>query len=292
MACLGIPVPDEEVAAVDVSGFLAQVCAEARERVAAASAGAPVEDVHGRALERPFPPSFLAALQGHDVAVIAEVKRSSPSRGRIADIPDAAALARAYAAGGASAISVLTEPRHFSGSIQDLAAVASAVDMPVLRKDFVVDPYQVWEARLAGAAAVLLIVVALEQDELVDLLRVTDEAGLVALLEAHDELEVTRATGAYEAAGITGKPVIGVNARDLTTLEVDPQRFRALRGLIPEGVVAVAESGVRDADDVRRLAAEGADAVLVGESLATAADPAAAVAALVAAGRAARQAAQ
>ena len=289
---MAVPVPDAEVAAADVSGFLAQVCGEARERVAAASASAPPADVRAHALQRPAPPSFLAALQVPDMAVIAEVKRSSPSRGAIADIPDPAALATAYAAGGAAAVSVLTEPRHFSGSIEDLQTVAAAVAVPVLRKDFVVDPYQVWEARLAGAAAVLLIVVALEQDELVALLQTVDEAGLVALLETHDELEVTRAMGAYEAAGITGKPVIGVNARDLTTLEVDPQRFGALRALIPDGVVAVAESGVRDPDDVRRLAAEGADAVLVGESLATAADPAAAVAALVSAGRATREALQ
>ena len=267
-----------------MSGFLAQVCAEARDRVAVTSAEVALADLQRVAAQRPAPPSFLAHLQSDDVAVIAELKRASPSRGPIAAIPDAAALGRAYAAGGAAAVSVLTEPRHFRGALADLEAVAAVVPIPVLRKDFVVDAYQVWEARAAGAAAVLLIVVALEQDDLVDLLRETDAAGLDALLETHDELEVTRATGAYEAAGITGKPIIGVNARDLTTLEVDLARFAAVRKLIPEGVVAVAESGVRDADDVRRLANEGADAVLVGESVATAADPAAAVRALVGAG--------
>ena len=235
---------------------------------------------------RPQPLSLVAALSTADVGVIAEIKRASPSRGPLADIPDAARLAADYLSGGASAISVLTEPAHFSGSLNDLAAVA-AHPVPVLRKDFIVDPYQVWEARAAGAAAVLLIVVALEQDDLVSLLEVADEAGLVALLETHDELEVTRAIGAYEAAGITGRPVIGVNARDLTTLSVDVNRFATIRPSVPEGAIAVAESGVRDADDVRRLAGEGADAVLVGESVATAAEPAKAVRALVEAGLAA-----
>lgn len=273
-----------------LSGFLAQVCAEARDRVAAASADVALADLQQRAAQRPAPPSFLTHLSNDDVAVIAEVKRSSPSRGPMAQIPDAAALAQAYAAGGAAAVSVLTEPRHFSGSLGDLEAVAAAVDVPVLRKDFVVDEYQVWEARAAGAAAVLLIVVALEQDDLVDLIRAAEAAGLDVLLETHDKLEVTRATGAFEAAGAGGTPIIGVNARDLTTLEVDLQRFAAVRKLIPDGVVAVAESGVRDADDVRRLGDEGASAVLVGESVATASDPAAAVGLLVGAGRRERRA--
>lgn len=268
-----------------MSGFLAQVCAEARDRVAADVARESLDDLRARALNAPAPPSFVAALAGEDVAVIAEIKRASPSRGPLADIPDPAALASAYGSGGASAISVLTEPAHFSGSLEDLAAVAGAMSVPVLRKDFIVDEYQVLQARAAGAAAVLLIVVALEQEELVSLLQAADRAGMAALLETHDELEVTRAVGAYEAAGITGRPVIGVNARDLTTLQVDNDRFAALRETVPEGAIAVAESGIRSAEDVARLASAGADAVLVGESVATAADPAAAVAALVGAGR-------
>ena len=268
-----------------MSGFLAQVCAEARDRVAADAARTPLADMRRRADETPAPPSLLSALHGADVSVIAEVKRASPSRGALADIPDPAALASAYAAGGASAVSVLTEPAHFRGTLDDLVGVAGAVGLPVLRKDFIVDDYQVWEARAAGASAVLLIVVALEQDDLVSLLRTVDEAGLSALLETHDELEVTRAVGAYEAAGIVGRPIIGVNARDLTTLKVDPQRFTAVRPLVPDGAVVVAESGIRDAADVQRLAAEGADAVLIGETVATAPDPGTAVAELVAAGR-------
>ena len=268
-----------------MSGFLAKVCAEARDRVAVSAAQRPLAQLRDDA-ERVAPPAPLAAaLLAPGVSVIAEIKRASPSRGDLAPIPDPGALAGAYVAGGAAAVSVLTEPEHFSGSLDDLAAVTSQVAVPVLRKDFVVDSYQVWEARAAGAAACLLIVVALEQEELVELLRAVDAAGMSALLEAHDELEVTRAIGAYEAAEITGRPVIGINARDLTTLDVDPDRFAALRDLVPDGAVAVAESGVRDGADVRRLADQGADAVLVGESVATAPDPQAAVEALVSAGR-------
>ena len=268
-----------------MSGFLAQVCAEARDRVAADSAQEGLDALRTRAEAAPSPPSFAAALSEQDVAVIAEIKRASPSRGPLAEIPDPAGLGAEYLRGGASAISVLTEPAHFSGSLDDLASVAAGVPIPVLRKDFIVDEYQVLQARAAGASAVLLIVVALEQDDLVSLLEATDRAGLTALLEAHDELEVTRAIGAYEAAGITGRPVIGVNARDLTTLTVDNDRFEALRGVLPDGAIAVAESGIRTPSDVQRLAAAGADAVLVGESVTTAEDPAAAVEALVRAGR-------
>jgi indole-3-glycerol phosphate synthase len=275
-----------------VSGFLAKVCAEARDRVAADVAVESLDRLRARAEGTPPPPPLGAALGGSDVSVIAEIKRASPSRGPLAEIADPAALASAYVRGGAAAISVLTEPAHFSGSLDDLAAVARAVPVPVLRKDFIVDEYQILQARAAGAAAVLLIVVALEQDDLVSLLEATDRAGLTALLETHDELEVTRAIGAYEAAGITGRPVIGVNARDLTTLAVDNGRFEALRDVVPEGAIAVAESGIRTPDDVARLTAAGADAVLVGESVATAGDPAGAVQALVQAGRQASESVQ
>jgi indole-3-glycerol phosphate synthase len=267
-----------------MTGFLAKACAEARERVAAAARDEPLPALRERALAQPAPPPFAAALTGSGVAVIAEVKRSSPSRGAIAEIPDASALARRYAAGGAVAVSVLTEPAHFGGSLGDLAAVAGAVPLPVLRKDFVVDAYQVFEARASGAAAVLLIVAGLPDSELVQLLRVTAEAGLDALVEVHDRAEALRAAAATETAG-TGWPLVaGVNARDLTTLEVDPGRFAAVRGSLPEATVTVAESGVHGPEDVRRLAGLGADAVLVGEHVATAADPTGAVRALVTAG--------
>jgi indole-3-glycerol phosphate synthase len=213
------------------------------------------------------------------------VKRASPSRGQLAPITDASALGAAYAAGGAAAVSVLTEPCHFLGSLEDLSGVAATVRIPVLRKDFVVDDYQVLEARARGAAAVLLIVAALEARALETLLASTAEAGLDALVEVHAADEARVAVAAHRAAVPQRTLVVGVNARNLSTLAVDPEQFAAVRGLVPDDAVAVAESGVRGPDDVRRLAGLGADAVLVGEHVATAPDPAGAVAELVAAGR-------
>jgi indole-3-glycerol phosphate synthase len=211
------------------------------------------------------------------VTVIAEVKRSSPSKGMLAAIGDPAGLARDYEAGGASLISVLTERRRFGGSLQDLVDVRAAVDVPVLRKDFVVTSYQVWEARAHGADAVLLIVAAIDQPTLVSLVERVHSLGMTALVECHDRDEVSRAVDA-------GARVIGVNARDLRTLEVDRGTFARLVDLIPPTVVKVAESGVRGPHDVLEYARAGADAVLVGESLVTGGDPREAVADLVAAG--------
>jgi len=226
-------------------------------------------------------PSALAAesalRDGETVKVIAEVKRSSPSKGALAAIADPAALAGDYEAGGARIISVLTERRRFGGSLADLAAVRAAVDIPVLRKDFVVSSYQVWEARAYGADAVLLIVAALEQTALVSLVERVHSLGMTALVEVHDGEEVARAVDA-------GARVIGVNCRDLRTLEVDRQVFAHVAPLVPHGVVTIAESGVRGPHDVLEFARAGADAVLVGESLVTGRDPRAAVADLVAAG--------
>jgi indole-3-glycerol phosphate synthase len=212
------------------------------------------------------------------VAVIAEIKRRSPSKGALADIPDPAELATAYAEGGASAISVLTEQRRFGGSLADLDAVCAAVDVPVLRKDFVVTPYQVHEARAHGADLVLLIVAALAQPLLVDLRQLIEGLGMTALVEVHDEREAERALDA-------GSTLVGVNARNLKTLEVDRDTFARVRPELPPGITVVAESGVRGPADVQSYAAAGADAVLVGESAVTGADPRAAVTALVAAGR-------
>lgn len=237
----------------------------------------PLEQVKERAAQVPPARDFEAILRGDDVCVIAEVKRSSPSRGPLADIPDPAALASAYEAGGAHCISVLTEQRRFGGSLADLAAVRAAVDIPVLRKDFIVSSYQLWEAKAYGADVVLLIVAALEQEALVSLLERTRSLGLTPLVEVHDEAEVDRAI-------LAGASVIGVNARNLKTLEVDRGTFARLAPLIPDSAVAIAESGVRDAHDLIVYAEAGADAVLVGESLVTGPDPRQAVHDLVTAG--------
>ncbi len=211
------------------------------------------------------------------VSVIAEVKRSSPSRGPLAEIADPAALATDYAAGGAATISVLTEQRRFGGSLADLRAVRAAVDVPVLRKDFIVTSYQLWEARACGADLALLIVAALDQPRLESLIERALSIGLTPLVEVHDEEEVERALAA-EAT------LIGVNARNLRTLEVDRDTFARLAPRIGDGVVRVAESGVRGPHDVIEYSKQGADVVLVGETLVRGDSPRAAVADLVAAG--------
>jgi len=220
----------------------------------------------------------LAVLRAGDgVKGIAEVKRSSPSKGALADIADPAGLAEEYELGGASVISVLTEQRRFGGSLEDLAAVRAVVDIPVLRKDFMVSSYQLWEARAYGADVILLIVAALDQPTLVGLRERAESLGMTALVEVHDEAETERAVDA-------GARIIGVNARNLKTLEVDRGTFARLAPRIPAGIIKVAESGVRGPHDVLDYARAGAGAVLVGESLVTGGRPREAVADLIAAG--------
>ena len=221
--------------------------------------------------------AFAALSAGDGLKVIAEVKRSSPSRGALAMIADPAGLALDYAAGGASVISVLTEQHRFGGSLEDLAAVRAAVDIPVLRKDFVFSSYQLWEARAFGADVILLIVAALDQATLIGLRERAESLGMTALVEVHDEAETERAVDA-------GARVIGVNARNLKTLEVDRETFVRLAPRIPHGIVKVAESGVRGPHDMLDYARAGAGAVLVGESLVTGGRPREAVADLIAAG--------
>ena len=225
------------------------------------------------------PPAFdaAAALREPGIGVIAEVKRASPSKGALADIPDPAELAAAYESGGARVISVLTEERRFGGSLADLDTVRSAVSIPVLRKDFIVGPYQIHEARAHGADVILLIVAALDQLTLSSLLDRTESLGMTALVEVHTEEEADRAL----AAGAT---VIGINARNLKTLDVDRSSFARIAPGLPSNVVKVAESGVRGTADLLAYAGAGADAVLVGEGLVTSGDPRAAVAELVTAG--------
>ena len=248
-----------------------------REELAAREALTPLVEVKAAAAAARPALDALAALRAPGVGVIAEVKRQSPSKGPLADIPDPAQLAGQYAAGGARVISVLTERRRFGGSQADLDAVRAAVDVPVLCKDFVVSAYQVHEARAHGADVVLLIVAALEQNALVGLLERVESLGMTALVEVHTEAEADRALAA-------GASVIGVNARDLTTLQVDMSTFERIAPGLPTGIVKVAESGVRGPHDLIAYAAAGADAVLVGEGLVTAGDARQAVADLVTAG--------
>ena len=205
----------------------------------------------------------LAALAPADhVKILAEIKRSSPSRGPLAAITDPAALAVSYETGGASAISVLTEGRRFHGSLTDLEQVRAAVSIPILRKDFIGTPYQVFEARAAGADLVLLIVAALDQATLVLLHDLIRELGMTALVETHSGDEVSRALD-------IGASLVGVNARNLSTFELDPNLFGTLADRIPSGVIRVAESAVKTAADVAHYRAAGADVVLVGEALVT-----------------------
>jgi indole-3-glycerol phosphate synthase len=255
---------------------LAAQVADARRRLAAAQVHAPLEAVRERALSTPAAPSFAEALAGPGVAVIAEVKRASPSRGPLAPIPDVSALAAAYRDGGAAVVSVLTAPLGFAGTLEDLV-VAAGTGVPCLRKDFLVDPYQVWEARAAGASAVLLLAVVLDDATLETMLTTCEDAGLGALVEVHDEAEMRRAAA-------IGPAVVGVNVRDLRDFSVDTSRFATVAALRPSSALLVAESGVHGPDDVVAYAAAGADAVLVGEHLATSEDPRAATARLVAAG--------
>jgi len=218
------------------------------------------EELLRRAAAERTPREFAAALRGPGLALIAEHKRRSPSAGAIREDLDLEAVVRAYERGGATAISVLTHAPGFGGSLQDLAAARALTELPLLRKDFVVDPYQVLEAAAMGADAVLLIVAALSDAALRELHARADALGLAALVEVHDERELDRALAA-------GARVIGVNNRDLRTLEVDTSRTFALRARIPAEVVMVAESGFSRPEELRQLEAAGVDAVLIGEAL-------------------------
>ncbi len=248
-----------------------------RADLADRQAATPIDVVKARSRRAAPALDVLAVLQEPGVGVIAEVKRSSPSKGQLANIPDPAALAALYEAGGARVISVLTEQRRFGGSLADLDAVRGAVDIPVLRKDFVISSYQVHEARAHGADLVLLIVAALEQNVLHGLLERIESLGMTALVEVHTEDEADRALNA-------GAKVIGVNARNLKTLQVDRDAFARIAPGLPSDLLKIAESGVRGPADLLAYAGVGADAVLVGEGLVTANDPRAAVAELVTAG--------
>lgn len=250
--------------------ILEELIAGVRQDVAAREAKTDYATI--KELSRKAPPALdvKEALSRNGVGVIAEIKRSSPSRGSLAVIEEPEFLAQEYEAGGASMISVLTEERRFHGSLKDLDSVRAVVNIPVLRKDFIVNPYQVHEARAHGADALLLIVAALEQPVLESLLDRTESLGMTALVEVHDEQEAERALQA-------GASVIGINARDLKTFEVDTQCFSRLVPQLPSGVIKIAESGVKETSQLLAYAAAGADAVLIGEGLVTSSDPRTAV---------------
>ncbi|MBX3285596.1 MAG: indole-3-glycerol phosphate synthase TrpC [Actinobacteria bacterium] len=257
--------------------YLDRILAAHREQAAADLR--PVSALVEEARSRPPARGFAAALAGATgLGVIAEVKRRSPSKGDLHAGLDPAQVATAYAAGGATCLSVLTDREWFGGSPEDLVAARAAVDLPVLRKDFTVCEADVCDARTMGADAVLLIAAALDDAELAGFHQLAHEVGLDALVEIHDEAELERALA-------VGATLVGVNQRDLVTFEVDTDRAARMAPQMPPGVVRVAESGVRGVTDATRLAQAGYHAVLVGESLVTAADPSAAVAALRAVGR-------
>ncbi len=250
-------------------------------RAAAAADARSLEDLVDEARGVAPPRGFAAALRAasaRELAVIAEVKRRSPSKGELAPDLDPTEMAQAYAAGGAACLSVLTDQEWFGGSAADLQAARAAVAVPVLRKDFTVEPRDVCDARLMGADAVLLIVAALTDDELAELHALAVDLSLDVLVEVHDEAELARAVAA-------GASLIGVNQRDLVTFDVDTERAVRVGAAMPDHVLRVAESGIRGPEDAARLADAGFHAVLVGESTVTAADPAGAVTALRAARR-------
>lgn len=259
----------EEVAV----SVLDEIIAGVREDLARREAALPLGDLTALLADAEPVRDPMPAFAAPGLSVIAEVKRRSPSKGALADIPDPAELARAYELGGAAAISVLTEERRFGGSLQDLRTVRAAVNTPLLRKDFIVSEYQILEARVAGADLVLLIVAALTDDELRRLHDCATDLGLTVLVEVHDEPETERAVA-------LGANLIGVNARNLKTLAVDSHTFERLSPIIPDSVIKVAESGISGPDDAARFAAQGAAAVLVGEALVKDGDPTAGIRAI------------
>lgn len=257
---------------------LDEIVAGVREDVAAREELVPYKEIKARSKDAPPALDAIAALSVPGVNVIAEVKRASPSAGPLADIPSPAELASAYERAGATIISCLTEERRFNGSLADFSAVRAAVDIPMLRKDFIVGPYQIHEARAYGADVILLIVAMLDQDTLVSLLDRTESLGMTALVEVHTAEEADRALAA-------GAKVIGINARDLKTLKVRMETFSEIAPGLPVDVIKIAESGIKTRKDLLNYGAAGADAVLVGQSLVTAGDPEAAARTLVSAGQ-------
>ncbi len=254
---------------------LAPIVERRRADLAALKAQRPLAALRDALAAAPPPRGFKAALTRPGLQVIAEIKRRSPSAGAIKEDASPADMARRYEGAGAACLSVLTEPHHFGGALEDLVAARGAVSLPVLRKDFTVDPYQIVEARVAGADAILLIVASVP-DQLVALSAEAKAIGLDVLVEVHNERELAVALAA-------GADLIGINNRNLQDLSIDLATTERLRPLIPPGIPVVGESGIETPDDMRRIAAVGLDAVLIGSSLMRAPDPGAHLAALRAA---------
>jgi indole-3-glycerol phosphate synthase len=256
------------------SDLLGAIVAAARRRVEVAEQMVPLGDLISRVGDVDRGAAFSAALTGNGINVVAECKRRSPSRGILREEYDAAAIARSYEAAGARAVSVLTEPAFFDGSLADLERVVARTSLPALRKDFTVAPYQVYEAAAAGASAVLFIVAALERDELVRLMDAARDARVAALVEVHTREELDRALDA-------GAAIVGVNNRDLRNMKVSIETSLRLAQHIPAGVVKVAESGLRTGPDLASLRSAGYDAFLIGEAFMTSPDPGAELMAMI-----------
>ena len=255
----------ESVRAWDSFTMLNKIIAKKREEVEQRKKSLPVSTLKERIAQRKAPLDFALALSGGSTRLIAEVKRASPSRGVLCPNFNPVALAKTYAQGGAAAISVLTEANYFAGSIEHLAAIREQVRLPLLRKDFIFDQYQIYESSAYGADALLLIVAILSQGQLEELLSLSHRLGLSCLVEVHNEDEVERAL-------LSGAKIIGINNRDLNTFEVDINTTRRLRPLISQERIVVSESGISSRGDIEKLKEWGVNAVLVGEALITAGD--------------------
>ena len=245
--------------------MLNEIIAQKREEVEQRKKSIPLSRLKEGIAQREAPLDFALALEDTHTRLIAEVKRASPSRGVLCPDFDPVELAKKYAQGGAAAISVLTEVNYFEGSIDHLAAIREEIHLPLLRKDFIFDPYQVYESRAYGADALLLIVAILNQEQLEELLSLSHSLGLKCLVETHRQGEVERAVSSQAK-------IIGINNRDLTTFAIDVNTTRQLLPLIPQGRIVVSESGISSRSDVEKLKGWGVNAVLVGEALVTAGD--------------------
>jgi len=258
--------------------ILDEIMTHHRERLPRVMAERPLADLRAMAAVAPPPRDFVAAVRAPGVSLIAECKKASPSKGLIVPDYDPVRLARAYEKGGARAISVLTDTRHFQGALEHLRDVREAVRLPVLRKDFLFHPYQLYEARVAGADAVLLIAAVLGDNDLAELHALARRLGMAALVEVHNEAELARVLP-------LGPALVGVNNRDLQTFAVDLNTTARLRALIPPAVAVVGESGLKTPDDVAAMRGAGVDGVLIGEALARSKDVVATTRQLIAAGQ-------